>query len=606
MKFFKRYLAFAVVLVLLFTGCSKEEVGSPIDEPSSETAVLSFGAVLDDLANRAANKGHFGQVPDCEDEADPQVARVTISYGDVTATIDVDILFDGENYYTDYSSELEIPVSVDGDDDNTDDFTTVSLDGFIVYDGDPDDGGNAIWVAPVASVEFPDADFSGYVDNPLPFDIIVRPGVKKYVDVEVLCFDRRMVNQYGYLFFDIIPGELVPLCFFANYCDEDGRHYPGFYGIDLFVEDAQGVRTQIYSSDTSRPEIGDYNANNQDAAEYYAEPLCLVVPGPPNGVDDDEDYLFYVVTPLDWDAAYGEDADNTSLTEEGLSWNEVQELLNRDGDNSTTDYIHLLINCDDNPGGEDCAADSDGDGVFDCEDECDDLQGPSDNNGCPIGDDCSLDSDGDGVKDCIDECDDTPQGVAVDEKGCPLGEDCITDSDGDNVPDCEDECDDEAGSEDNDGCPTTDSGDCDTAWMYGDHTFTKKDNDGLSLSGKWGWAENFVVTEDGSSKTFKFYAGAGGNKISQAKEAGTVTVSTSGSAITVTVVADSDITINKLDIYTSDKKPETASPGQFNKLDDVDGLKDTNPSSTVPNIYTFQYSGDGSFWIAVHGDVCRD
>ena len=353
MKIFKRYLAFAVVLVLLFTGCSKEEVGSPIDEPSSETAVLSFGAVLDDLANRAANKGHFGQVPDCEDEADPQVARVTISYGDVTATIDVDILFDGENYYTDYSSELEIPVSVDGDDDNTDDFTTVSLDGFIVYDGDPDDGGNAIWVAPVASVEFPDADFSGYVDNPLPFDIIVRPGVKKYVDVEVLCFDRRMVNQYGYLFFDIIPGELVPLCFFANYCDEDGRHYPGFYGIDLFVEDAQGVRTQIYSSDTSRPEIGDYNANNQDAAEYYAEPLCLVVPGPPNGVDDDEDYLFYVVTPLDWDAAYGEDADNTSLTEEGLSWNEVQELLNNDG--ATNEYVHLFINCDDDGnGGNEC------------------------------------------------------------------------------------------------------------------------------------------------------------------------------------------------------------------------------------------------------------
>jgi OmpA-OmpF porin, OOP family len=46
--------------------------------------------------------------------------------------------------------------------------------------------------------------------------------------------------------------------------------------------------------------------------------------------------------------------------------------------------------------------------------------------------DCSTDTDGDGVSDCFDKCNDTPLGVAVDSKGCAL------DTDGDGVPDFKD------------------------------------------------------------------------------------------------------------------------------------------------------------------------
>ncbi len=74
--------------------------------------------------------------------------------------------------------------------------------------------------------------------------------------------------------------------------------------------------------------------------------------------------------------------------------------------------------------------DSDGDGVYDPEDQCPDtpIDIQVDNRGCP------LDSDRDGVFDYMDRCLDTPAGVSVDDFGCPL------DTDGDGVYDSQDQC----------------------------------------------------------------------------------------------------------------------------------------------------------------------
>ncbi|PLX94080.1 MAG: outer membrane beta-barrel domain-containing protein [Desulfuromonas sp.] len=74
--------------------------------------------------------------------------------------------------------------------------------------------------------------------------------------------------------------------------------------------------------------------------------------------------------------------------------------------------------------------DSDGDGVFDAEDQC-----PGTPAGVTVdGKGCPLDTDGDGVYDYLDKCPGTPAGVAVDSKGCPL------DTDGDGVYDYLDKC----------------------------------------------------------------------------------------------------------------------------------------------------------------------
>ncbi|MGH7893934.1 MAG: thrombospondin type 3 repeat-containing protein [Candidatus Binatia bacterium] len=69
--------------------------------------------------------------------------------------------------------------------------------------------------------------------------------------------------------------------------------------------------------------------------------------------------------------------------------------------------------------GDPCAADSDGDGIGDCEDVC-----PCDAT--------NVDGDADGVPDCADPCPDDASDACIDP--------CRMDSDGDGVVDCEDPC----------------------------------------------------------------------------------------------------------------------------------------------------------------------
>ena len=84
--------------------------------------------------------------------------------------------------------------------------------------------------------------------------------------------------------------------------------------------------------------------------------------------------------------------------------------------------------------------DSDGDGIYDHEDECPETPGLPEFNGCP-------DTDGDGIEDRNDACPNTP-GLA-EYNGCP-------DTDGDGIIDGEDACPTEAGPKSNNGCPIVD------------------------------------------------------------------------------------------------------------------------------------------------------
>ncbi|MDT0295297.1 OmpA family protein [Mesonia ostreae] len=84
--------------------------------------------------------------------------------------------------------------------------------------------------------------------------------------------------------------------------------------------------------------------------------------------------------------------------------------------------------------------DTDGDGVFDKDDECPETPGLVEFNGCP-------DSDGDGIQDSEDDC---PNIAGLAEfNGCP-------DTDGDGIPDPQDECPTEAGLKSLNGCPDAD------------------------------------------------------------------------------------------------------------------------------------------------------
>ncbi len=84
--------------------------------------------------------------------------------------------------------------------------------------------------------------------------------------------------------------------------------------------------------------------------------------------------------------------------------------------------------------------DTDGDGIYDKDDECPDVPGLEEFNGCP-------DTDGDGITDAKDDCPDTA-GLA-EFNGC-------ADTDGDGVPDPKDECPTVAGLAELNGCPDAD------------------------------------------------------------------------------------------------------------------------------------------------------
>ncbi len=84
--------------------------------------------------------------------------------------------------------------------------------------------------------------------------------------------------------------------------------------------------------------------------------------------------------------------------------------------------------------------DTDGDGIYDKDDECPETPGLAEFNGCP-------DTDGDGIEDRNDACPNTP-GLA-EFNGCP-------DTDGDGIPDPQDECPTVAGLAALNGCPDSD------------------------------------------------------------------------------------------------------------------------------------------------------
>jgi len=95
----------------------------------------------------------------------------------------------------------------------------------------------------------------------------------------------------------------------------------------------------------------------------------------------------------------------------------VQPLVDSDGDGVYDDQDQ----CPDTPSGAavdslGCPLDSDGDGVYDYQDNCPDTPSGAtvDSLGCP------LDSDGDGVYDYLDKCPSTPAGASVDENGCSI------------------------------------------------------------------------------------------------------------------------------------------------------------------------------------------
>ncbi|MDT0676866.1 PQQ-dependent sugar dehydrogenase [Autumnicola musiva] len=310
--------AFIAALALLFSSCSKDE--NNLTESDPEKATLSFSTLLNDLvSNKAALKQQIGGIPECSDN-NPAYVEIALSQDGAWAVgndddpVRVDLNpnpddSDGdgvENYFTEYSSQLEL---VPG---------TYTLEYFTVFDAN----GNEIWIAPREM-----GSLDEMVDTALPFDISLGAGVKKYVSVDVMCYDNRMVNEYGYLFFDIIAKEAIEFCIFGNYCDDNGRHYPAHFSVDVWnysgdIENPMG--TPIGSDLMNMVGVN----NNGDA---YADPLCIVLP---DGSGIDEYYIEISLMPSD---EY--DAEEEIIRSGLISDEDIRALF--DGE-SNNDYFHFM------------------------------------------------------------------------------------------------------------------------------------------------------------------------------------------------------------------------------------------------------------------------
>ena len=111
--------------------------------------------------------------------------------------------------------------------------------------------------------------------------------------------------------------------------------------------------------------------------------------------------------------------------------------------------------------------DTDGDGISDNEDQCPSLVGPIENKGCPV-----LDKDNDGILDAEDECPDEAGTRAT--QGCP-------DTDGDGIADRSDQCPNDAGLTRFNGCPDRDGDGIHDALDLCPGTFGSPDNDGCPV-----------------------------------------------------------------------------------------------------------------------------
>jgi hypothetical protein len=393
MKKLKYWAAYLVVLTMIFTSCSKEE--TDLNNPQEQDLIqLQFGALLNDLSSKQAIKDHLDP-PACS-ETDPSYVHVALRYpddswvdgkdGDNEQFIQIPINWNPNTllWETAYSPVLGLPAA------------TYSLEYFIVYNS----LNEVIWVAPREGGAYED-----YVPNPLPEDIVLVAGSKPYVSVDVLCFDTRQEDAYGYIFFDLNTYRAEnSYCIFVNYCDRgeggDGREYPAKFMVEAW-KDAYGGSEAI-----------NLNPNmNVISPGPAASVLCFNLPALLG-----EDTHFIRVTILDDNLLpYNVDEQDPPVYEFEVTQAMIDGQLNL-----TPKYHHIRMNCEeDNGNGDECLTNPNGP---DCDPDGDGLSNREEDD---KGTDRNMpDTDGDGIDDGEDACPLIGQGV---DQVDPDGDGCWTD-----------------------------------------------------------------------------------------------------------------------------------------------------------------------------------
>jgi hypothetical protein len=546
MKISKYYITYIALFFLLFTSCSKDEI-EPTGLEGQDKIGLQFGALLNDFSRSSKQQA----VPNCLDTdiadlLDPSYVKVALKHqpseewvaginGDEGDFITVGVVWsNAKGWITVESPLLELPGGA------------YSLEYFMVYNS----ADQLLWVAPHEGGSFED-----YVEDALPINFNLAGGAdggeKKYLNVQVLCFDERQEDAYGYLFFDFEVVTTDSYCIFVNYC-EDNIHYPAKFSVEAWKyngQDKVGSPLTINGSTM--------NTVNEDP--WRATVLCFSLP------------------PLSGDMSYWIEVTIQSVnglyTYNGPVPTFAYELSQEDYANQTG-YEHLRWDCPP-PTSDPCIGgpDADGDNIPDRCDECD--LGPND------------DADDDEIFDACDNCPEDPNRDQTNSDNDSHGDVC------DNCPDIDNE---DQADADGDGigdlCDFGDPGNgdaCGTAFMKGDLKLNEVTN-----SSNWGWYHYFTSNGDPS---FPIYAGAGQNDISKGTLVGYVNLDISDDEVEVDIELLNDFSMSVSHIYYKSTEPTKNAPGKFGNT------MDHNPAV---NQYTKTFDRLDSFYLIVHLEVCND
>ncbi|SHF89637.1 hypothetical protein SAMN05444483_103146 [Salegentibacter echinorum] len=284
MKKIIRLSLFVFIVSFGFYSCTKEETGLE-NEESRNVGKLSFGSVLSDLANRKSITKQVEdvyEIPECSSDS-PLYVRVALK---VKNENDIWEWFKNSN-----ENKIEIEVNPNGsdmDEDGTLDawFTQessdleleeglYSLEYFAVASAPGNDPADIIYMAPrrpQGELDYTETiQYHNFVKKPLPITVKIRPGVKYYQPVEVLCYEEHYAFAFGYLFFDFNSTALEYLCVFGNVCDESQQHLPASFKIKVWKESEAGDLLVV--AQNSRKSFTDDNGTH-----YYADALCFPLP----------------------------------------------------------------------------------------------------------------------------------------------------------------------------------------------------------------------------------------------------------------------------------------------------------------------------------------
>lgn len=273
---FKIIFTFALLL-LVVASCGEQE-----ENIAEKTSELGFSSLINDFFEGGRLTD---ELPSCSDNAPFEVC-VKIKRSNGTYILDKTPLFDGDGLGDgdDNIIEIEIaPASIndldnDGDIDTwfTEESTSLilqegdyTIDFFVVKDAD----GNPILAAPHEDADFENIEYQNFVSDALPIEVELFAGTKKYVEVEVLCFDTHYAIEFGYQFIDIVEIEQQHLCLFGNVCESFGQHLPAYFEAKVWEYDANAADFKGNLLFSGENEYGT-NANN----EAYALPLCIPLP----------------------------------------------------------------------------------------------------------------------------------------------------------------------------------------------------------------------------------------------------------------------------------------------------------------------------------------